>query len=281
MSLKRLHREEDTFNKSDNGNVSNSGDKTDYGNSDSDSDSDSNSDSDSDSSQSAKRARHTPSPLIHLPCEVLTKIFILSSNPQLPLVCRSISYMLYHCSNGIKLEWLMHRHKYSIQKALQASLNFPFVNPDLIFRFYHLYQQQNNDINNVTLLTDVMIPTRLFSDAKPEDECLELTRLLLERGASPTKPKGYPVIKASQVGRLSMVKLLVAFGADPTVRQNMALRVSAARDNREIVSYFLDDLKVAPDSETLKACVQKGLWDMVTILMNHGAVPDMTTVNYA
>ncbi|KAI9012695.1 hypothetical protein CLU79DRAFT_769762 [Phycomyces nitens] len=250
--------------------------------SDSDSDSDSTSDntSDSDSSQDTKRTKHTPSPLEHLPYEVLTKIFILSSNSQLPIVCRSISYMLYHCSNGIKVEWLLHRHKQSVQQALQASLNFPFVDRDLISRLDWLYQQQNSD-KSVIPLTNVMIPTRFFSDAKSEEDSREFVCMLLERGASPIKPKGYPIIKSAQLGRLEMVKLLVTFGADPTVRQNMALRVCAARNNKTMVSYFLDELKVAPDSETLKACVQKGLWDMVTILMEHGAVPDMSTVNYA
>ncbi|KAI7867784.1 hypothetical protein BDF14DRAFT_1742787 [Spinellus fusiger] len=124
-----------------------------------------------------------------------------------------------------------------------------------------------------------MMPIRLFS--LPEEQARPLLCYLLERGASVKKPKDYPIIKAAQLGHLSIVQLLVAFGVDVTVRQNMALRVSAARNNTDMVKYFLEDLKIVPDSDTLKVCVQKGLWNMVKLLMEHGAIPDMSTVNYA
>ncbi|KAG0171073.1 hypothetical protein DFQ28_010552 [Apophysomyces sp. BC1034] len=221
----------------------------------------------------AKRIKPTTSRMIFLPCEIITRIFILSSNPHLPVVCRNLMHMLYKCSETVKVEWLLHRHNQNIFEAFEEGLRFPFFDIQLLTHFDRLYQQRTLEQN--IPFTNKTIPRHLFSQT---DTSLALQ--LLSRGGSPNKPQGYPLVKSAQLGRTDMVKCLIAHGADPMVRSNMALRVCAARNNRELVCYFLDELHVKPDSKTLEACVQKGLWDMVKILVDHGAVPDMSTINF-
>ncbi|KAI8377321.1 hypothetical protein BD560DRAFT_390770 [Blakeslea trispora] len=215
-----------------------------------------------------------PSGLFQLPYEILSSIFILSGNPQLPIACRFFYNHLYYAPNTTKLAFLLYRANKDPQKALEDGIKFAFFDMDLLTRFDRL-------IDTVSL-KDKKIPARLFLE-EPKDTLQERDNIilgLLERGASPNRPKGFPLIKSAQLGRLDQVKRLINFGADPTIRNNMALRVCAARNNRVMVNYFLDELKVKPDSETLKACVQKNLWEMIQVLVDHGAVPDMSTIDF-
>ncbi|KAI9244120.1 hypothetical protein BDA99DRAFT_529471 [Phascolomyces articulosus] len=222
-----------------------------------------------------------PFPINLLPYELVCEIFILSSNPQLALVCPQ----LQHCSEHTKMDWLLYKCQGNKIQAVEEGLKYRFFSISLLEKFDQLQDDNdNNDSNNDKdgspkriRLDNRMLPPRLFISI----ETHPLVRQLLERGASPHKPQGYPIIKSAQLGHLEMVKTLVSFGADATVKNNMALRVSAARENTKIVLFFLDNLGVKPDSETLKHCVQKNLWDMVKLLVDHGAVPDMSTVHIA
>ncbi|KAL7318170.1 hypothetical protein PS15m_004428 [Mucor circinelloides] len=215
-----------------------------------------------------------PCGLFKLPFEILSHIFIMSGNTALPVVCKHLYQQLYYCHDSLKMSFLLQRSQNDVEKAFEDAIKFPFFNMDMLRRFEKM--QPSLQYN------DKKIPARLFLQ-DPQDTLQQRDSLilaLLEKGASANRPKGYPLIKSAQLGRLDQVKLLVKFGADPTMRNNMALRVCAARDNREMVDYFLDELHVKPDSETLKACVQKNLWDMFQVLVDHGAVPDMSTVDF-
>ncbi|KAI8883693.1 hypothetical protein K501DRAFT_126755, partial [Backusella circina FSU 941] len=211
--------------------------------------------------------------LLSLPFEIISTIFIRSMNPTLPIVCKSLFNQLYYCPEYIKLKFLMMRHE-SLTNAFEHGVRFRFFNRDLLTSF--------DRANGAPIpFKNKKIPARLFHPTPTEtlEERDALISLLLERGANPDKPKGYPIIKSAQLGRLEMVKQLIAYGADPTLENNMALRVCATRDNKEMVSYFLDELQITPDSETLKVCVKKNLWDMIHILVDHGAVPDASTLS--
>ncbi|KAI9303399.1 hypothetical protein BJ944DRAFT_268483 [Cunninghamella echinulata] len=265
--------------------------------------------------------------LLSLPHELLCEIFILSSNPNFPLVCRALSYHFYYCNDYMKTQWLLFRHHGDIQNAFEAGVKFPFFSINMVYRFDTLYQQfkqqqqqqqqkqieikndenraknepnqcniaststssstkvidnsSNDNDNRMTLSYEKKkIPPYLFHHPNQQQSHFELIQLLLQRGASPNKPKGYPIIKSAQLGRKDLIELLILHGADPSIRNNMALRACVARNNKELTLYFLDELDVKPDSETLKVAVQKELWDMVQLLMDHGAVPDMATVNF-
>ncbi|GAA5803965.1 hypothetical protein HPULCUR_009450 [Helicostylum pulchrum] len=238
---------------------------------------DSSSSSSSDSSDEEPEILSPPSGLFKLPFEILSTIFILSSNIQLPITSQFFYRQLYYCHDTIKIKFLQHKYETTnLDRIFEESVKFRFFNLDLLHRLDKL----NND--SPLPYKDKKIPARLFLSEPEETLSIrdEIVLQLLQRGACPNRPKGYPLIKSAQLGRLDRVKLLVQFGADATVRNNMALRVCAARNNKEMVLYFLDELKVKPDSETLKACVQKNLWDMIQILVDHGAVPDMSTINF-
>lgn len=217
-----------------------------------------------------KHKARNPSKLTQLPFEIITSIFILSSNPELPLVCTALFQQLYRSPDDIKLEWLLFRHDNNITQALEAGLRFRFFSLSLLSKFD---LRHGSEIR----LTNKTIPPYMFASPDYHD----LVTTLLERGASPHKPQGYPIIKSAQIGNLQMVKTLVAHGADASARGNMALRACAARANMEILLYFLDDLQIKPDSDTLNVCAQKELWHIVKILVDHGAVPDISTINSA
>lgn len=228
----------------------------------------------SSSSSSSEEEDLKPSLLLALPFEIISSILILSMNPNLPIVCRTLFHQLYYCPEYVKLAFLKMRHE-TLKSAFEHGVRFRFFNKHLLSSF-------DRANGGPIPFTHKKLPARLFHPTPAEtlEERDALISQLLERGASPDKPKGYPIIKSAQLGRLDMVKQLVQYGADPTLENNMALRVCASRNNKEMVSYFLDELKITPDSETLKACVKKNLWDMIHILVDHGAVPDASTLSF-
>lgn len=235
-------------------------------------------DSSSDEEEQQEKTPNKLCGLFRLPFEILSKIFILSSNPELTIVNQYLFHQLHYSHNSLKIQFLMHKYRNDVTKAFEEAVKYPFFNLDLLKRLDKLQPQQEAQLS----YKDKKIPARLFLQ-EPTATLEERDAIVLEllnRGACPNRPKGYPLIKSAQLGRLDRVKLLVDYGAEPTIRNNMALRVCAARNNKEMVDYFLDDLKVKPDSETLKACVQKNLWEMIQVLVDHGAVPDMSTINF-
>ncbi|CEP17575.1 hypothetical protein [Parasitella parasitica] len=235
----------------------------------------SNSDDSSDEdTQDKKYEKQKPCGLFKLPFEILSNIFVISGNPALPVVCKYLHHQLYFCHDSIKISFLLGRTQNNTEKAFEDAVKFPFFNLQLLHRFERM--------QSTLEYKDKKIPARLFlqDPAETLQERDSIILALLEKGASPNRPKGYPLIKSAQLGRLDQVKLLITFGADATIRNNMALKVCAARNNRQMVDYFLDELHVKPDSETLKACVQKNLWDMFQVLVDHGAVPDMSTLDF-
>jgi len=210
--------------------------------------------------------------LDHLPHEILTYIFIWSSNNELPLVSKALYHNLHNASIGTKVDFLLARHgNKPVEAAAQGGK----------FRFFSLTVLKRLDQLNGSriVLKNKRIPSNLFTQSNISDDSYQLIEELLLRGCSSTLPEGLPIIKSCQLGHLRMVKLLVAHGADPYALNCLALRTAAVRENYTIINYLLDDLQMTPDTLTLKVCVKRGKMKVADILMAHGAVPDMETLN--
>ncbi|GAB5588316.1 NADH kinase pos5 [Umbelopsis nana] len=212
--------------------------------------------------------------LDHLPHEILTCIFIWSSNNELPLVSKALYHNLHNASIGTKVDFLLARHGNKPVEAAAQGGKFRFFNLTVLKRLDQLNGSR-------IVLKDKRIPSNLFTQSNISDDSYQLIEELLLRGCSSTLPEGLPIIKSCQLGHLRMVKLLVAHGADPYARNCLALRTAAVRENYTIINYLLDDLQMTPDTLTLKVCVKRGKMKVADILMAHGAVPDMETLNNA
>jgi hypothetical protein len=210
--------------------------------------------------------------LDQLPHEILTSIFIWSSNDELPLVSKALYHNLQNTSIGTKVEFLLERHGNKPIEALLKGANFRFFNMNVHKRLDQINGSQ-------IVLEGRRIPSNLFAQQTISDDSYQLIEELLFRGGSSTLPDGYPIIKSCQLGHLRVVKLLVKHGADPYARKSLALRAAAVRDNFTLIDYLLDDLKMTPDTLTLKECVLRGKMKVADILMAHGAIPDMQTLN--
>ncbi|CAO3665174.1 unnamed protein product [Umbelopsis ramanniana] len=210
--------------------------------------------------------------LDRLPHEILASIFILSSNNELPLVSRKLYVNLSHSSIGTKVDWLLGKYN---NNPIEAAIQGPR------FRFFNQITLERLDKVNGSKITmkGRRIPSILFAQQTLSDDSYQLIKELLERGCSSTLPDGFPIIKSCQLGHLNLVKLLIAHGADPYARKCLALRSAAVRENYTMIDYLLDDLKMTPDTLTLKECVKRGKMKVADILMAHGAVPDMETLN--
>ncbi|KAG1448937.1 hypothetical protein G6F56_008802 [Rhizopus delemar] len=218
-----------------------------------------------------KKQKETPCAIAILPYELLSTIFILSTNPELPITCRALYQQLYCCHDSLKIAFLLHRTKNDVNKLMEEASRFQFFNLSLINGMDQIAQHKLNFFKK-------KIPSRLFLE-KANEEHEKLISLLLERGADPNRPEGFPIFKSVSSGRMNLVKLLISYGATPKIKNNRALKACVARNNFEMVNYLLDELKVVPDSETLEVCVKRNLWDMFQLLVDHGAVPDMSTIS--
>ncbi|KAI9259910.1 hypothetical protein BY458DRAFT_517012 [Sporodiniella umbellata] len=220
--------------------------------------------------KSSKKTKK-PCGLTLLPYELLSTVFVLSSNSELPTTCRALYQQLYYCHNNLKISFLLHRCKYKSKNLLEEASRFQFFNRALVENIDQFAQRK-------LTFSKKKIPSRLFME-ETNKEHEELIALLLERGGDPNRPEGFPIFKSVSSGRVHLVKLLISYGATPQIKNNRALKACVARNNFEMVNYLLDELKVEPDSDTLGVCVKKNLWDMFQVLVDHGAVPDMNTIS--
>ncbi|KAK3810050.1 MAG: hypothetical protein J3Q66DRAFT_351966 [Benniella sp.] len=294
-----------------------------------------------------------------LPTEIITRIFILSSNPSLVLICRELNHILAPLSKStaIRTEFLLVRYRNNYVKAVVKGLRWSFFDLELLNALDRLYLKaktsrrlckalsttrldtmtpgmssgqkvltlsSTRDVSSpsnpntsrrsdpqepprkkrkkyaapdqdpssssktaaaaaglptetmdcqeirIRLPKDFSMPRRLFKSS----DHLPLIRALLIRGASPSLPSHYPLVRASQRGDVEMVKTLFEFGALPEMT---ALRWACVEENDEILDLFLE-MGVQPDDQCLSWCVDKGKTRMIDRLLKLGVVPDLKTL---
>ncbi|RIA99255.1 hypothetical protein C1645_747729 [Glomus cerebriforme] len=215
-----------------------------------------------------------------LPLEVLQQIFIFSCNPAFASVSRLFHYIA-NSQTSVKTQWLLHKFNHDCPKALYRGLKWRFFNKNILSQLDLIYYQSKVKIgetsDGVIPYKDRPIPLWFFSVSDPNDIYYELVKILLNRGASPNEPDGYPIIKSAQLGRLKMAKLLISFGAKADTKDNMALIVASKSNDFEMVKLLLDS-DVKADSNALKVAVEKKHWKMAEFLMSKGAIPTQEVV---
>ncbi|GES86054.1 hypothetical protein GLOIN_2v1508861 [Rhizophagus clarus] len=180
-----------------------------------------------------------------LPFEVLQQIFIFSSNPAFASVSRLFHYIA-NSQTSVKTQWLLHKFNHDCSKALYRGLKWRFFNKNILYQLDSIYYQtkckkdekgETSDKDKVISDKDKVIPDKdkiipykdrpipqwFFSVSDPNNVYYELVKILLDRGASPNEPDGYPIIKSAQLGRLKMAELLISFDAKADIKDNMAL----------------------------------------------------------
>lgn len=295
-----------------------------------------------------------------LPTEIIIRIFTLSSNPSLALICRELNYILAPLSKSIaiRIDFLLVRYRNNYVKAVVKGLRWAFFDLELLKALDRLYLKEmaarqpcstklswdsqfgskgdhsssslgyhqetssivdasrrsdpqepprkkrkkygnpmpgldsrhstpmDQDPSNKALLQvdasrtcqedgiplpkDFAMPRRLFKSS----DHLPLINILLARGASPSHPSHYPLVRASQRGDVEMVKTLFAFGAPPEMK---ALQLACVEERDEVLDLFLER-GVRPDNQCLSLCVEKGKTRMIDRLLELGVVPDLKTV---
>ncbi|KAG0242864.1 hypothetical protein BGX31_011454 [Mortierella sp. GBA43] len=301
-----------------------------------------------------------------LPTEIITKIFILSSNPSLALICRELNHILAPLTRSIAIrtDFLLVRYRNNYVKAVAKGLRWAFFDLELLKALDRSYLKQimtrqscqarleysqpgtkrdrssllghdqepsttpthnhtsldlisntpqRSEVqapprkkrkkyadplqeishippstdnkgcsteamdasttcpeNGIPLPKDFAMPRRLFKSSVH----LPLINTLLLRGASPSYPSHYPLVRACQRGDVDMVKTLFAFGAPPEMT---ALRWACAEEQDEIIDLFLG-MGVRPDGQCLSWCVERGKTRMIDKLLKMGVVPDLKTV---
>jgi len=78
-----------------------------------------------------------------LPTEIITRIFILSSNPSLVLICRELNHILAPLSKStaIRTEFLLVRYRNNYVKAVVKGLRWAFFDLELLNALDRLYRK--------------------------------------------------------------------------------------------------------------------------------------------
>ncbi|KAG0014786.1 hypothetical protein BGZ80_010232 [Entomortierella chlamydospora] len=304
----------------------------------------------------------TNATLTTLPHEIISRIFTLSSNPALVITCRELNRTLAPLSKSIatRIEFLLVRYRGNYVKAVVKGLRWTFFDLGLLNALDRIYRNERlriletaarqslisgtQSLNGVSQSspqqlqpigaattpesnkeppkkkrkkyhlnvsfpqspvahdtsarlaidaghTDIPVgetvasnsynqeiplpkgfplPRRLFKSS----DFIPLIQVLLSRGASPSYPSHYPLVRASQRGDVDMVRLLFEHGAPPEMK---ALRWACVEEMDDVLDVFLEK-GIKPDGQCLSWCVEKGKTKMIDRLLKLGVVPDLKTV---
>ncbi|CAH1766981.1 20672_t:CDS:2 [Entrophospora sp. SA101] len=211
--------------------------------------------------------------LEQLPFELLELIFILSRNPLFTQVSKKI-HQLFKPTLSLKVRWLMNISNGNYLKALRRGIRFNFFDKELLFHLDALYLQQylkNNHHENSLPPTFIpyknqLIPHRFFSLPDPEGKLIELTKILLDRKASPDEPDGYPIIKSVAVGKEDMIKLLLEYGANPNVKSGAAITICVKSNRFSIINLLIEN-GGKPSAKDVNIAIKNGNWHLAEYLI--------------
>ncbi|CAG8442923.1 4686_t:CDS:1 [Ambispora gerdemannii] len=212
-----------------------------------------------------------------LPVEVLQQIFIFSSNHNFPLVSRTF-YQIATAHSSVKTHWLLHKVHYDFKHVLDRGLKWKFFNKDILLQLDNLYYQSQVNSESMKPTTFIpfdegSIPPRLLTMPDPDGKAYEMVKILLDRGASPDEPQGYPLLKSVSLGRLAMARLLISYKANVSIGDNSAMLISVDKNNFDMVKLLMEH-GVKPDAKSLEKSIKKHLSEMTQFLLDHGAIPD-------
>ncbi|CAH1765036.1 15061_t:CDS:2 [Entrophospora sp. SA101] len=224
------------------------------------------------------------SKLEQLPIELLELIFIFSRNPLFTQVSKKFN-QLFKPTLSLKVRWLMNISNENYLKALYRGVRFKFFDKELLFRLDTLHLQQylkNHNIIETKLpptiipYTERAIPYRFFSSPDPEGKLIELTKILLDRKASPDEPDGYPIIKSAAAGKEDMIRLLLEYGANPNIKSGTAITI-CVKYNRLSIIKLLIEKGGKPKSKDVKVAIKDGNWYLAEYLARNGAEISLDT----
>ncbi|KAG0035329.1 hypothetical protein BGZ81_009825 [Podila clonocystis] len=161
------------------------------------------------------------------------------------------------------------RKKYQLPEESETAVNDQLL-MDGISTSTDTSGSTSNTNDLIPLPNDFSMPRRLFKSHKH----FELIKNLIARGASPSQPSNYPLVRASQRGDVEMVKLLLVNGAPPDQK---ALRWTCVEEQDAVLDLFVE-MGVMPDETCLDWCVEKGKTRMIDRLLKLGVVPNLKTV---
>ncbi|CAG8468379.1 9912_t:CDS:1 [Paraglomus brasilianum] len=218
--------------------------------------------------------------IIQFPLELLQQIFLLADNPRFVKVCRTFRDAI-NAYPSLKIQWLLQRHGNDCQRALEEGQRWGFFDVTILQQldatnYQRLLKAGKRNPPKQLLFTKRPLATRLFKEDDRDGRNYDLVKTLLERGALPDYPNGYPMVKSIQKGNAKMVKLLLDYNAKI---DKLALTLIVNLNNYEIAKLLLEK-GVAADGELLAMAAKKNNGRMMDLLKKYGAEPDKILMNH-
>jgi RNA polymerase sigma factor (sigma-70 family) len=161
-----------------------------------------------------------------------------------------------------------------------------------------LHEQRQSKLDLFSYKVQVLIAIRMDDIGRVKallDQYPMLVNMKMERDESTTQPYSwigsglYPLYEAARNGNVTMVKLLLDYGAVMHTRKYNALSAAAQFNHKEVVQLLLDrgadasgrskqcvsrEIEVAVGSTPLRLAALKGYREIVKLLLEHGAIVD-------
>lgn len=182
--------------------------------------------------------------------------------------------------------------------ALSRALQFPLCNKDVMEKLRRDYNEMFTNLSK-----PLELPKRLFKSLAPkESRCiwtdadypLPFLKYLwdINHPLDVNSHGGYGLTKAVHASFIPLIRFLLAHGADPSRKENIAITVAIRRKDLSLVKLLIEpeQLKatakkrkmvdrVGSTKEMLKMAVKCDARDIVDYFMREkGVVPDMQTV---
>lgn len=185
--------------------------------------------------------------LLTLPSQLLYSIHLFSLSSSLPYTSRHLHQIFTHATIHHRAMYLTLSHP---RKTLQQAILYPLCTLPVLHALERIAKTRKK------ILSCKELPSRLFKvtqlsrpNPRPEASPVDLpliTHLLTHYSADPscveTNP-GYPLARAVLGRHLPLIRLLLSFGADPSLGDDgepVAVMVAIKRGDLEVVKMLLE-----------------------------------------
>ncbi|KAJ1966909.1 hypothetical protein IWQ62_002173 [Dispira parvispora] len=100
---------------------------------------------------------------------------------------------------------------------------------------------------------------------------------MLRRGVPGDEPMGFPLVKSVQLENIRMTQYLLQYGANPDILDNAAIKLAVRRNDYQLTQLLLNH-NAHPSPVALRCAIVSGNSKLAQLLLQYGAVPDMSTV---
>ncbi|GAA5898239.1 hypothetical protein JCM5296_001193 [Sporobolomyces johnsonii] len=173
-----------------------------------------------------------------LPVELLLQIHLQSLSSALPYVSRYLHAVFAASSDFHRAHYLLLRHD---RKTLSHAVKYAVCTLDVVHVLEQLAHARGKKLKCPQLPRRLVKGlSRTGKDQQDQVDLPLITYLLDTYRASPNSTEGYPLARAVFARHLPLIRLLLAYGADPGLKDGWAVTTAIANGDEDLVRMLME-----------------------------------------